>query len=164
MWQLRPSSACVFAIVDICHAWIFVAHFPPVGQIRKLEQYTIFSWSILSKLLQLFYFRLRPSRKFLEKFKINFFSNFVNCANLHKIWWYIQNKTERLPVILLQIPSVTSNTNCYFKYQLLLQIPIVTSNTNCYFKYQLVLRITISTSNTMSNDPTRWTRRTIQWL
>jgi hypothetical protein len=35
----------------------------------------------------------------------------------------------------------TSNTNCYFKYQLLLQIPIVTSNTNCYFNYQLLLRI-----------------------
>jgi hypothetical protein len=56
---------------------------------------------------------------------------------------------------------LTSNTNCYFKYQLLLQIPklllripIVTSNTkigtlntNCYLKYQLLLEIPIVTSN-----------------
>jgi hypothetical protein len=55
----------------------------------------------------------------------------------------------------LKLPIVTSNTNCYFKYQLLLQIPIVTSNTNCYFKYQncyfkyqLLLQIPNVTSNT----------------
>jgi hypothetical protein len=55
---------------------------------------------------------------------------------------------------LFQIPIGTSNTNCYFKYQLLLQIPIVTSNANCYFKYQLLLQIP------MSNDPPRTRPRT----
>jgi hypothetical protein len=52
---------------------------------------------------------------------------------------------------------------------LLLQIPIVTSNTNCYFKYQLLLPIQIVTSDAMSNDPPRTTtrttrRRTTKWL
>jgi hypothetical protein len=46
---------------------------------------------------------------------------------LKKAWtadWYFKCK------LLLQIPIVTSNTNCYFEYQLLLRIPIVTLNTN----------------------------------
>jgi serine/threonine protein kinase len=64
--------------------------------------------------------------------------------------------------IVLRIPIVTSNTNCYYRYQLLLQIQIVTSTTNCYFEYQnwyfeyqnwyfeyqLLLQIPIVTSNT----------------
>jgi hypothetical protein len=75
--------------------------------------------------------------------------------------------------LLLQIPIVTSNTNCYFKYQLLLQIPklvlripIVTSNTNCYFHYQLLLPIPIVTLDAMSNDPPRTRTRTTttKWL
>jgi hypothetical protein len=39
--------------------------------------------------------------------------------------------------------------------KLVLRIPIVTSNTNCYFHYQLLLPILIVTSDAMSNDSPR---------
>jgi hypothetical protein len=51
--------------------------------------------------------------------------------------------------------------------KLVLRIPIVTSNTNCYFHYQLLLPILIVTSDAMSNDPptpTTRTRTTTKWL
>jgi hypothetical protein len=77
----------------------------------------------------------------------------------NSMWTFSQlHKNVIVVVGWLQIPIVTSNTNCYFNYQLLLQIPIVTSYTNCYFKYQLLLQIPIGTSNTLSNDPTTKTR------
>jgi hypothetical protein len=50
---------------------------------------------------------------------------------------------------------------------LVLRIPIVTSNTNCYFHYQLLLPILIVTSDAMSNDPPRTTRTrrtTTKWI
>jgi hypothetical protein len=51
------------------------------------------------------------------------------------------------------VPIGTSGANCYFKCRLLLQMPIVTLNADCYFEYQ-----------SSNDPPTRRRRTTTNWL